>query len=468
MAESGHRLAGVLSARGESRSRKEPARPGRGAVRILSFTAGAGEMLCGSCIRDNALARELRRRGHQVRLVPLYQKSRTDEASVSERRVRFGGVSVFLQHSAPRLGAAPALQRLLDSPALLDLAGRFGASTDPQRLGPLTVTTLRGERGAAQPAVRALRKSLEGERADVVVLPNSLLLGLVSPLLETVDAPVVVTFSGEDLFLSRLPARHRVEAVGLMREAASQASLFVGVSEVHARDMAERLEVPGDRVSVVRLGVDPDGFPEAPKPEGSSGDGEETVTVGFLSRIAPEKGLDRLARAVLRLAAEPGSPRLRVRAAGWMGRGRRDYLREVRSLFAREAARASFEYLGEPDRARKIALLRDADLMAIPAAFPEPKGLPAIEAMMAGTPVVAPREGAYPALLDRTEGGVLARSSRPEDFAAALSQLVLHPRRRRLVGARGFHRVREEHSITRMAEDAEAAYAQAIRLRRAS
>ena len=82
--------------------------------------------------------------------------------------------------------------------------------------------------------------------------------------------------------------------------------------------------------------------------------------------------------------------------------------------------------------------------------------------MMAGTPVVVPQEGAYPELLDRTEGGVLARSSEAEDFAAALSQLVLHPERRASVGARGFERVREEHSADRMAEEAEAAFARVI------
>ena len=82
--------------------------------------------------------------------------------------------------------------------------------------------------------------------------------------------------------------------------------------------------------------------------------------------------------------------------------------------------------------------------------------------MMAGTPVVVPQEGAYPELLDRTEGGVLARSSEADDFAAALSQLLFHPERRARVGARGFERVREEHSADRMAEEAEAAFSRVV------
>ena len=418
-------------------------------------------MLCGSCIRDNALARSLAGRGHDVHLVPLYQRSRTDEASVSEARVRFGGISVFVQHAAPLFGALPGLDRILDSPALLGIVERFSSSTDPTRLGPLTVTTLQGVRGPARRAVEALAESVRDAGPDVVVLPNSLLLGLAEPLAAATGAPVVVTFSGEDLFLAGLPSGDRERALGLMRAAAGAADHFVGVTEHHARGMAETLGIPGDRVSFVRLGVDPDGYPAAPKDGPGGGEGRP-VTIGFFSRIAPEKGLDRLGRAVLQLAAQPEAPPLRVRAAGWMGRGSKGYLDEVRRLFAADGCGVSFEYLGELDHAAKIRFLRDADVIGVPATFPEAKGIPAIEAMMAGTPVVVPQQGAYPALLDRVEGGVLAKSSEPADFAAALSQLVLHPERRSSVGARGFQRVREEHSLDRMAEEAEAAFARVI------
>ena len=52
-------------------------------MRILSITAGAAGMYCGSCLRDNALAVELLARGHDVTLLPLYTPTRTDEPNVS-------------------------------------------------------------------------------------------------------------------------------------------------------------------------------------------------------------------------------------------------------------------------------------------------------------------------------------------------------------------------------------------------
>ena len=47
-------------------------------MKILFITAGAAGMYCGSCFRDNALAAELKSRGHDVLLVPLYTPTLTD------------------------------------------------------------------------------------------------------------------------------------------------------------------------------------------------------------------------------------------------------------------------------------------------------------------------------------------------------------------------------------------------------
>ena len=53
-------------------------------MKILSITAGAAGMYCGSCLRDNALAAELMSLGHDVQLVPIYTPTLTDEANVSQ------------------------------------------------------------------------------------------------------------------------------------------------------------------------------------------------------------------------------------------------------------------------------------------------------------------------------------------------------------------------------------------------
>ena len=70
--------------------------------------------------RDNALARELIARGHDVTLVPVYTPTTPDEPNISRDRVLFGGISVYLQqHSAFFRRTPRFLDRLLDSPFLI-------------------------------------------------------------------------------------------------------------------------------------------------------------------------------------------------------------------------------------------------------------------------------------------------------------------------------------------------------------
>src|SRR5437867_9226586 len=117
-------------------------------MKILSITAGAAGMYCGSCARDNALAVELLARGHDVTLQPLYTPTTTDEANVSRDRVLFGGISIYLQqHSALFRKLPRFLDRFLDAPGFIRAMASRSISTDPKLLGDLTLSMLEGERG---------------------------------------------------------------------------------------------------------------------------------------------------------------------------------------------------------------------------------------------------------------------------------------------------------------------------------
>jgi hypothetical protein len=147
-------------------------------MKILAFTAGAGLMYCGSCIRDNALAAELKSQGHDLTLVPLYTPTLTDEPNVSEDKVFCGGISVYLeQHSALFRKTPRLLDRLWDSPWTIRLAARRSVAVNARLLGELTVSMLRGEEGFQQKEIGKLTSWLRSQAPpDIMTLPNSLLL----------------------------------------------------------------------------------------------------------------------------------------------------------------------------------------------------------------------------------------------------------------------------------------------------
>jgi hypothetical protein len=129
-------------------------------MRILSVTAGAASMYCGSCMRDNAMASQLIARGHDVTLIPLYTPLRTDEANVTRPDVLFGGISIYLQHQSALFRRLPQfVDRLLDSPWLIRTFADRSMSVDPKFLGGLTLSMLDGPAGVL---LGVFRLSLSG------------------------------------------------------------------------------------------------------------------------------------------------------------------------------------------------------------------------------------------------------------------------------------------------------------------
>src|SRR5947209_32579 len=85
-------------------------------MKIAYITAGAAGMYCGSCMHDNTLVAALAAQGHDALLIPTYTPIRTDEADVSQKRVFFGGINVFLQQKLGLFRHNPwLLDRSLDA-----------------------------------------------------------------------------------------------------------------------------------------------------------------------------------------------------------------------------------------------------------------------------------------------------------------------------------------------------------------
>jgi glycosyltransferase involved in cell wall biosynthesis len=428
-------------------------------MRLLHVTAGAGGMYCGSCVRDNALAAELLARGHDIALLPIYTPTLTDEPNVSGEDVLFGGISVYLQQHVPLLRRTPALfDKVWDSAAVIKAFAGRSVAVEPRFLGELTVSTLKGEGGFQAKEVRKLLHWLAGQKPfDAIVLPNALLIGLAGPLRRESGARIFCTLQGEDLFLEGLESPYRDEAKALIRERVGDVDTFVAVSGYYAGFMSGYLGIPRDRIEVVPLGINLEGH----DPDRAPRDG--AFTLGYFARVAPEKSLDLLAEAYIVLRKEKGLPPSRLRAAGYMAPDQRPYLAQIEGRLRDAGLLGEFRYQGTVDRAAKIAFLRSLDVLSVPSRYVEPKGLYLLEAMANGIPVVQPRHGAFPEIVESTGGGLLFEPGSAEALAEAILSLWKDPARARELGQRGARGVREHWSVARMADRALEVYGGARR-----
>jgi glycosyltransferase involved in cell wall biosynthesis len=423
-------------------------------MRILSFTGGAGTMYCGSCLRDNALAAELLSRGHDVVLTPVYTPTRTDERNVSQHQVFFGGISVFLeQHSALFRHTPRFVDRLWDAEWVIRMASRRQIKVDPKSLGELTVSMLRGDEGFQRKEITKLLEWLRTEpKFDVVNLPYVLLLGLAEPLRRTLGVAVVCTLQGEDLFLDGLGEPYKRQSLELIKAAAAHVDAFLPVSRYYLEYMPGYLGLPRDKMRVVPLGINLDGY--APRQKART----DVFTIGYFARVAPEKGLHVLAEAYRELRSRPGIGKSRLVAAGYLAPEHHGYLDGIKSRMRQWGLADQFEYRGEVDRAEKIAFLQGLDVLSVPATYQEPKGIFLLEAMANGVPVVQPRRGAFPEVVENTGGGLIVEADSASALADGLLELWRNPARAAELGRAGAEGVRRHYTVGRMAETAEAVY----------
>jgi glycosyltransferase involved in cell wall biosynthesis len=433
-------------------------------MKILYITAGAANMYCGSCLRDNALAAEMIARGHDVTLVPIYTPTLTDERNVSQGKVFFGGISVYLQQSLSLFRKSPrVLDRLWDSAWALKMASRRSIPTNPKLLGELTVSMLKGEDGNQRKELQKMLDWLKDEPSpDVISLPYTLLIGLAKPIREALQRPVVCTLQGEDLFLEGLHEPYRSRSLELIREGVKHVDAFIAVSHYYAEFMPRYLGIPEEKIRVVPLGINLQGY-EARASEARASSDSEPFTIGYFARVAPEKGLHVLAEAYRRLRERKDFPAARLVAAGYMGAEHKDYLKGIERSLQQCGLAEEFHYMGVLDRQEKIEFLRKLDVLSVPATYDEPKGIFLLEAMACGIPVVQPRRGAFTELIQKSRGGLLVEPDDTEALAQGILKLQRNPSLARELGENGYRAVRDYYNVARMADDALEVYGEPLR-----
>jgi glycosyltransferase involved in cell wall biosynthesis len=413
-------------------------------MKIGFIAAGAGDMLCGSCIRDNILAKALMRKGHDVLFSSLYTEICSDEETVKTEKQFFTGINVYLQQRFTAFRRAPwFLNSLFDSERLNRVLMKFG--TDDQRLlAEMTKSMLRGSEGYQAKELKKLIEWFRDKDIEIFNLPNTLLSGLAGEMRTQLKVPVLSTLQGEDLFVDSFKGGERSEILELMREATSNLDGFISVSKYYAGFMHEFIGIPENKIDVVYNGINLEGYDMLFKSN------EESFVIGYMARMSKAKGI-RILIDALKILIDEGHD-VKVRAAGWISKEDEEVLNGIRSDLKNWNMSDRFEYLGVVGRDDKIRHLSTCDVVSVPTEYKEPFGLYMLEALAAGTPVIQPNHGAFPELIKETGGGLLHKPFDPEDLARKIIHMIENPDERKNLAEVGRKNVRERFNSDRMAE----------------
>ena len=271
-----------------------------------------------------------------------------------------------------------------------------------------------------------VRRWLAAGQFDVLHLHEPVTPSLGMLALWIADGPVVATFH-----TSLVRSRPLQMAYPLVRQSLEKISLRIAVSEDARRTLVEHLG--GDAV-VIPNGVWVDTFANAgtdPRWTGTP----QAPTIAFLGRLdEPRKGLAVLLRAVgTVLDSYPGA-RVLVAGSGETGQ------EQARDVLGPRAG--AVEFLGGVSEEDKGRLLASVDVYCAPQTGGESFGIVLVEAMSAGTTVVASDLGAFSRVLEHGEAGVLFRNGDAADLGATLVRVLGDPELRARVSAHASRVVR--------------------------
>lgn len=248
------------------------------------------------------------------------------------------------------------------------------------------------------------------------------------PPVEWLAGPVDVAHSMHPL---RIPARHAARIVTIHdlffldypeRTAAEirrdyptlagaharAADHVIAVSEYTAGQVVARLGVPRDRITICPSGAPP----WKPRPAGA-----RRGPILFVGTIEPRKNVPTLLAAYRTLLARlPSAPDL-ILAGGAAG----DEGRQVLDALAQPPLAGRATHAGYVSGDRREQLYRDASMLVLPS-FDEGFGLPALEAMTIGVPVIAANRGALPEVLGGA--GLLVDPEDVDGLAESMARLA--------------------------------------------
>ena len=389
------------------------------------------------------------------------------EPGDSRRRDRFifvvwgltnGGTLSVLRQFWPRLAAHGEIELLTHGPnsVEVDLPTRVvgGAFSTPLRFPGIWVYF-------ARMAIAALRAAGSDPRRSVLIAQDSLATGAAAAVAgRLLGVPVLIMEHGTTTAIrSRYFWRHRLP-VGSIPDRLRRPFLRSSIRLLHtlclrladgallagdeAATIYERAGLGGRRLMRYHFPVDLDRFRPATDDERARSRAElglptDALVIASVSRLAPEKGLDRLVAAVAGAVAAAGAPRpVLVMAGGG----------PLREPLERQAASAGVDlhFAGNLDADRVAELLRAADLFVYAGLQGVNTPYAVLEAMASGLPVVATTAPQIHAEMLANGRGAAVRPGDVSAMAGAIARYLASADARRASGTAARRYVEEHHA----------------------
>jgi len=423
-------------------------------MKIAHIIPGSGgSFYCGNCLRDAKYMKALQDLGQQVIKIPMYLPLFEDAHDLTEVPVFYGAVDTYLKQRFPVFRyMPPVVDKMLNSKAVLNLAAKNAGSTRAKGLEEMTISMLKGEDGLQRDELERLVEWLKDEaKPDIVHLSNALLLGLARRIKQKLRIPVVCSLQDEDVWVDVMSERNRDECWEIMKRRAKDVDAFIAVSQFYADEMKHRLRLDDRQLFVNHIGVDANDY--VPKPIG----GKKPV-IGYISRMCEDNGLDILVDAFLLLKEDPTFADVELKITGGKTNDDNKFIQEQKTLIEQAGLADFVLWVDEFEGDARHQFFDSISVLTVPVLNGEAFGLYQLEALASGIPIVQPELGAFPEVVNLSQGGIIYHPNSPKKLAKAWKSLILDKGWLEDLSAKGLNGVKEHFDIHEQAKKLVAIY----------
>ena len=179
---------------------------------------------------------------------------------------------------------------------------------------------------------------------------------------------------------------------------------------------------------------------------------DQNLNLLYAGRIYPEKGIDTVIEAMIKLLHNQGKRGIRLSLAG---SGSVEYENHLRQLVNQAGLTDYVSFLGWVQPEEMPELLRKFDVLVLPSIWPEPFARVVLEGMISGLVVMATPTGGTTEILTDGENGLLFAAGDAEDLAQKIICLATDPKLRRRLALAGQQTVVERFTKTNMMDEIE-------------
>jgi len=413
-------------------------------MKIVNIVPGfGGTFYCGNCLRDSGYTKSLVQLGHDAMMLPIYLPL-TLEHGVEENTspIFYGAVNIYLKQKFSFLRNMPHwMENMFNSSSILRYAAKKAGSTRTEGLEEMTISMLQGDEGNQKQDLQELIDFLKvHEQPDVVHLSNALLLGLAKQIKEQLKVPVVCSLQDEDVWVDAMNDHYRKIVWDLMSEKGEDVDAFVAVSDYYAQEMKEKMRIPQAKLHIVPIGIDAKLY-HYNKPA------QKPPVIGYISRMYEEHGFGLLIDAFIQLKKEAGFENVLLKLSGGYTADDKKFIKQQMKKLKKAGIYQDVEIIEDFQPEQRYLFFNQLTLLTVPVLKGEAFGTYQLESMACGIPLVQPALGAFPEIIEKTQGGVIYSPNTSDAMVAKWKEVLSDPQKISNMSQQGSQTVREKYDI---------------------